>query len=858
VRRAIGLALVSGAAVALSAGPAWAATLTVQNTTDDAGTTPCTSQNVTTYGCPTLRDAVAYAGAGSAGASPTIELGPHIYTLAGELDVTGPMTISGTGPSGAGASVIEQSSAGARVLSVPSAGSSLTLVDLRVTGGRLQSSNGTGVEPCDPTSGQAFGGGICSEAPLTLIDVAVNDNHTTGAEGNGTNADGDPAVGGAIYATETLSLANSTVSGNSSMGGAGVPGTATQAGGFGGTGGSAVTASTVTIAGSSITDNVSTGGLGGAGSTTAQHDAPGNGGDTTGALSAASATITNATIGGNAAVAGAGGDAIESDAEGGTGGEGDGGGVFVIGSASISNSTISDNSVTGGAGGSGAGPTGLGGTAGAAGGGGITISKEPSSIASSTIDGNAATTGARGTSPGGTGYEGDGADARGGGIVDGLLSDPTQEPGTELTLTGSTIAANKAIAAGNLAGAAGTSNAFGGGVQGAAGATVTIVNSTAFGNQVVTPTTGDADGGGVDGEGTGTSITLASDTLDGNGASAAIAADAFGGSINSGTGAAVAIAESIVTGAGAPGTRNCETDGGTLTDGGHNLEDDSAATCGFSAADHDLVGSNPGLPPALGSNGGPTQTLAPAPGSPVIRAGGSCADPTLSPSGPLATDQRGDPRVTSCDIGAVQTEPVALKGDPSVTGHAVTGSVLTCAQGSLSVSGDGVRSSAGAIGAPAITYAWLRNGEVIRGTTASSFRIPEADVHAHLSCTVSITGAYGHGSATSLAIKVAALAPVISKLSQTNRKWRETGRRHGTTFTFTLNEGARVTLTFTRGRHSSGTLTVNGRSGRNRLRFAGLLKRHKRLRSGGYRVSFRARADGLRSRVKSLTFTIRG
>jgi hypothetical protein len=855
VRRGIGLALVSSVAVALPAGSAWAATLTVQNTTDDAGTTACTAQGSTGFSCPTLRDAVDYAGAGSAGANPTIQLGSHVYTLTGELQIDGPTTVSGSGPSGAGASVIEQTFSGARVISDVSGSASLTLEDLKVTGGQLRSSNGNGVQQCDPTSSQAFGGGICSQAPLTLIDVAVTDNHASGAAGDAAGPDGDPAVGGAIYGTEALSLTNSTVSGNTTAGGRGLDGTATERGGFGGTGGSAVTGATVAITGSSVTDNISTGGAGGKGGPSGSEVA-GNGGDATGGVSAASATIAGATIAGNVVVGGPGGNAVETDADGGSGGDGDGGGLFAPGEVSISGSTISDNSVAGGAGGSGAGSIGAGGAAGDAGGGGITVSAHPGSIASSTIDGNAATTGARGTSPGGIAYEGGGGEATGGGIVDGLLSNPGQEPGAPLTITGSTIAANKAVAAGNPAGAADTSTAFGGGVQGAVGATVTIVNSTLFGNQVSAPAAGEADGGGVDAEGAGTTATLGSDTLDGNQASASTPADTFGGSVNSEAGATVTVADSILAAAGPAGTHDCETHAGTLTDGGHNLEDDSTATCGFSAANHDLVGSEPALPGALGSNGGPTQTLAPAPGSPVIRAGGACTDPTLSPTGPLSTDQRGDRRVTSCDIGAFQTEPIAVTGSPSISGPVITGSTIRCAQGSLSLSGDGARNSVGAIGAPALAYTWLRNGKPIRGATAGSFLIPEADVHAHLSCTESITGAYGHGSATSRAVKIAALAPVISKLSQTNRKWRETGRKHGTTFTVTVNEPSRLTLKFTRGRRTAGKLTVNGRGGRSRIRFSGLITRHHHLAAGRYKLTVQASADGLKSRPRTLRFTI--
>lgn len=54
---------------------------------------------------------------------------------------------------------------------------------------------------------------------------------------------------------------------------------------------------------------------------------------------------------------------------------------------------------------------------------------------------------------------------------------------------------------------------------------------------------------------------------------------------------------------------------GTLVDGGYNL--DTAASCGFCAANHSLSNANPVLQ-ALGSNGGPTQTMALSPGSAAL------------------------------------------------------------------------------------------------------------------------------------------------------------------------------------------------------------------------------------------------
>jgi len=81
---------------------------------------------------------------------------------------------------------------------------------------------------------------------------------------------------------------------------------------------------------------------------------------------------------------------------------------------------------------------------------------------------------------------------------------------------------------------------------------------------------------------------------------------------------------------------------------GMNLE--SADTCGFASAG--LRNANPLLGP-LAANGGPTPTLALAPGSPAIDAAAACPPPD--------TDQRGvaRPQGKTCDIGAFEAPPQA-------------------------------------------------------------------------------------------------------------------------------------------------------------------------------------------------------
>jgi outer membrane protein assembly factor BamB len=125
---------------------------------------------------------------------------------------------------------------------------------------------------------------------------------------------------------------------------------------------------------------------------------------------------------------------------------------------------------------------------------------------------------------------------------------------------------------------------------------------------------------------------------------------------------------------------------GAITDAGYNLEDDTAASCGFSSRQNDLVGVSPDLTP-LASNGGPTQTMAPAPTSPVLAQLPNPATAYLNAATTTrrlcpATDQAADPATDEaygCAIGAVSpasdvpvvTSLGSLFG-PSAGGNTVT------------------------------------------------------------------------------------------------------------------------------------------------------------------------------------------
>jgi hypothetical protein len=140
----------------------------------------------------------------------------------------------------------------------------------------------------------------------------------------------------------------------------------------------------------------------------------------------------------------------------------------------------------------------------------------------------------------------------------------------------------------------------------------------------------------------GGSVTISSSTFSGNGAAASNSFYGTGGRGGALFGGA-ALTNTLI--AGSTGGGNCS---GTFTNGGHDL--DSDGSCGVGAA------ANPMLDPAgLGTNGGPTQTVALQAGSPAINAGDQAA---CAAAPVVGLDQRGYARpgtgATSCSIGAFE------------------------------------------------------------------------------------------------------------------------------------------------------------------------------------------------------------
>jgi IPT/TIG domain len=187
---------------------------------------------------------------------------------------------------------------------------------------------------------------------------------------------------------------------------------------------------------------------------------------------------------------------------------------------------------------------------------------------------------------------------------------------------------------------------YAGAVENVLGATISSVTNDTFAYNSVS--NGLGQGGALEQDGESAIGLLANDTIIHNHAT-------IGGGIYNDSSTVASVTGVIVAFNTGKQGANCENFNSDVADSGYNLESDAAASCGFSAGTHDLVGVNPLLRP-LGSYGGPTLTAPPWPPSPVISG---------APAGPctVAADQRGVPRPQPaggrCDIGAVQWAPPA-------------------------------------------------------------------------------------------------------------------------------------------------------------------------------------------------------
>jgi len=236
--------------------------------------------------------------------------------------------------------------------------------------------------------------------------------------------------------------------------------------------------------------------------------------------------------------------------------------------------------------------------------------------------------------------------------------------GVTATIAGLTIADGVAAAGGGISNygtltvadtiLSGNSTGFGTGGGGIYNAgTLTVTNSTLSDNSA------ELDGGGIFNEGT---LTVTNSTLSGNSAisgggisdygtltvtDSALSGNSaeIGGGIDTRLGFTT-LANTIIATNTAPTAPDVA---GTVTSLGYNLIGNSSGGSGFVAAD--LLNVNPLLGP-LQSNGGPTPTMALLPGSPAIAAGSVALIPPN-----ITTDQRGSARIKSgtVDIGAFES-----------------------------------------------------------------------------------------------------------------------------------------------------------------------------------------------------------
>ena len=255
--------------------------------------------------------------------------------------------------------------------------------------------------------------------------------------------------------------------------------------------------------------------------------------------------------------------------------------------------------------------------------------------------------------------------------------------GTQVPGNGGGVIASGAVTVTNSTISGNTAAGSGGGIATNAGA-VTVTNSTISGN---TATTGS--GGGIDAAG---SVTLTNSTISAN-----TAATSGGGVFAVGS---VTLVYATVVQNSAPATTGANVDASGLTSfgsvvaqargggancdlvsttsNGFNFSDDASAgvSCHFNAATDRVGASNDPMLGALGANGGPTNTMVPNPGSPLIDAIPNASCTSDGASG-ISTDQRGftRPQVAGglCDIGAVEVQPALAPVAPVVITPRFTG-----------------------------------------------------------------------------------------------------------------------------------------------------------------------------------------
>jgi CSLREA domain-containing protein len=555
-------------------------------------------------------------------------------------------------------------------------------------------------------------------------------------------------------------------------------------------------------------------------------------------------TLTLVDIVGNSTTGGKGGNGLSPGSgaghDAGDGGSASSSAIDGTGNVTLDRVTVADNVAHGGNGGnggngSGSGDGGVGGKggpgSGAIGGGsGMVLVVRDSTISGNTgFAGTGGHGGNGGAGPGGSGGDG-GRSVRGTG--GGIFSNG------DVTIVNSTITVNEIH--GGTGGDGGSGVFAGGGNGGYAesglGGGVSLLNagntdinghiaSSTIANNSVFAGTGGAGGfglvSGADGD-----VGLA-----------------FGGNLAVYSDKAE-IRDSVIVGgvASSASSTNCDVGGGEVTSHGYNVEDKNQCIPTPATGDRHDIDAKLG---PLQENGGPTKTMAPLGGSPIINGGPAVCQ---GDGTPLTTDQRGMPRDAACDNGAYEAIAPAVGMRPAVGGSPVTGKTVTCVPGTFT--GDAPQT---------IETAWLRDGQQV--ATGTDYPIPAGDAGHELVCRQTATNAYGSATGDSIGVAVTAAptpaggnnggaTPTISNLKI---KPKTLHRRTKAKVTFTLSAPARVTFKLCKRKgkkckrvKKGAPKALQGKQGANRvtLKAKGLKRGRYRLTATpaggkGARVSFR-------------------
>lgn len=484
------------------------------------------------------------------------------------------------------------------------------------------------------SGGTAVAAGVLSQGTTTLDHMAITGNNANG-------------IIGGLYVSggQTVTITNSSISGN----------TSTQSGGL-----QVGNGATVNLIDSDVSGNTSTG-AGGAGgilvfynstlnlerTTVTNNHAPAGAGGGIVALNGSTINIVDSALSGNTAKTAAGGIYIaagctltvqNSTISGNQTTAGDGGAIFAGGynatstylaAVTLVDSTVSGNTASGNAGGLYLGAyaslevnaSTISGNTSTGSGGGVNVRAYNAMVVhDSTISGNTA--------------------AKGAGIYFGYNG--------SLAMYGSTISGNHAtVTADNLGGGAlyfyGTAST----VNPAFPNSLVIVNSTIANN------TSASSGGAILLNTFNGGLVMGNTTVVGNSAANTKAGQGGGGIAVFGGTTAVQMANTIVSG-------NTSVNGPDILSGQtvYSLYSAFGSSSGFTdsgGGGNLAVGTNLKLGP-LADNGGPTRTMAPQPGSPLIDAG---SDTYGAQAGP--TDQLGSAHVrifgSHVDIGAYEVQP---------------------------------------------------------------------------------------------------------------------------------------------------------------------------------------------------------